>query len=70
MQINIHIEDNYLLEPKAKLHISDLLYLIVNISNIYLPLVNAPILCISTVLKHVISFVAEAEFGATFLNAK
>jgi hypothetical protein len=31
---------------------------------------NCPLLCNTTVLKHVVSFVAEAEFGAVFVNAK
>jgi hypothetical protein len=34
------------------------------------PLSNNPILCHTTVLKHVVSSVAEAEFGALFVNAK
>jgi hypothetical protein len=34
------------------------------------PLSNGPLLCHITVLKHVVSSVAEAEFGALFVNAK
>jgi hypothetical protein len=34
------------------------------------PLANGPILCHSTVLVHVVSSVAEAEFGAVFANNK
>jgi hypothetical protein len=34
------------------------------------PLSNGPILCQTTVLKHVVSSVAEAEFGALFVNSK
>jgi hypothetical protein len=34
------------------------------------PLSNGPLLCHTTVLKHVVSSVAEAEFGALFVNAK
>jgi hypothetical protein len=33
-------------------------------------LFNGPLLCNTTVLKHVFSSVAEAEFGALFVNAK
>jgi hypothetical protein len=31
---------------------------------------NGPLLCHTKVLKHVVSPVAEAEFGALFVNAK
>jgi hypothetical protein len=34
------------------------------------PLCNGPLLCHATVLKHVVSPVADAEFGALFFNAK
>jgi hypothetical protein len=34
------------------------------------PISNGPRLCHKTVLKHVVSSVAEAEFGALFVNAK
>jgi hypothetical protein len=34
------------------------------------PLSNGPLLCHTTVLKHVVSSVAEAEFGVLFVNAK
>jgi hypothetical protein len=34
------------------------------------PLSNDPLLCHTTVLKHVVSSVAQAEFGALFVNAK
>jgi hypothetical protein len=34
------------------------------------PLSNGPLLCHTTVLKHVVLSVAEAEFGALFVNAK
>jgi hypothetical protein len=34
------------------------------------PLSNGPLLCHTPVLKHVVSSVAEAEFGAVFVNAK
>jgi hypothetical protein len=34
------------------------------------PLSNGTLLCHTTVLKHVVSSVAEAEFGALFVNAK
>jgi hypothetical protein len=34
------------------------------------PLSNGPLLCQTTVLKHMVSSVAEAEFGALFFNAK
>jgi hypothetical protein len=31
---------------------------------------NGPLLCHTKILKHVVSSVAEAEFGAIFVNAK
>jgi hypothetical protein len=34
------------------------------------PLSNGPLLCQTKVLKHVVSSVAEAEFGALIFNAK
>jgi hypothetical protein len=34
------------------------------------PLSNGPLLCHTTVFKHVVSSVAEAKFGALFVNAK
>jgi hypothetical protein len=34
------------------------------------PLSNGPLFCHTTVLKHVVSSVAEAEFGALFVNVK
>jgi hypothetical protein len=34
------------------------------------PLSNGPLLCHTTVLEHVVSSVAEAEFGALFVNVK
>jgi hypothetical protein len=34
------------------------------------PLSNGPFLCHTPVLKHVVLSVAEAEFGAIFVNAK
>jgi hypothetical protein len=34
------------------------------------PLSDGPLLCHTAFLKHVVSSVAEAEFGALFVNAK
>jgi hypothetical protein len=34
------------------------------------PLANGPLLCHSTVLKHVVYSMDEAEFGAVFVKAK
>jgi hypothetical protein len=57
-------------KPKAKSRIDGYLYF-GNKKNIpFSSLTNAPLLCHSTVLKHVVSSVAEAEFGAVFVNAK
>jgi hypothetical protein len=70
MQLKIHNDASYLFKPKAKSRIGGLLYLGGNTNAHMKPLSNGPRLCHTTVLKHVVSYVAEAEFGALFVNAK
>jgi hypothetical protein len=70
MQLKIHSDASYLYEPKAKSRIGEYFYLGGASDSRIKPLSNGPLLCHTTVLKHVVSSVAEAEFGALFANAK
>jgi hypothetical protein len=70
MQLKIHSDASYLSHPKAKSRIGGYLYLGNKKNSRMKPLSNGPLLCHTTVLKHVVSSVAEAEFGALFVNAK
>jgi hypothetical protein len=70
MQLDIHSDASYLYEPKAKSRICEYFYLGKKVNSPKQPLYNGPLLCHTTVLKHVVSSVAEAEFGALFVNAK
>jgi hypothetical protein len=70
MQLKIHSDTSYLSEPKAKSRIGGYFYLGNKTDSPKKPLSNGPLLCHTTVLKNVVSSVAEAEFGALFENAK
>jgi hypothetical protein len=70
MQLKIQSDASYLSEPKAKSRIGGYFYLGNNTIPPKKPLSNGPLLCHTAVLKHVISYVAEAKFGALFVNAK
>jgi hypothetical protein len=70
MQLKIHSDASYLSEPKPKSIIGYYFYLGNNTDSRLQPLSNGPLLCHTRVLKHVASSVAEAEFGALFVNAK
>jgi hypothetical protein len=70
MQLKIHSNASYLSEPKAKSRIGGYFFLSNNKHSQCTPLSNGPLLCQSTVLKHVVSSVAEADYGAIFVNAK
>jgi hypothetical protein len=70
MQLKIHSDFSYLSEPKAKSIIGGFFYLGGKPNARMKPLSNGPLLCHTTVLKNVVSSVAEAEFGALFVNAK
>jgi hypothetical protein len=70
MQLEIHSDASYLSEPKAKSRIGGYFYLGGKTDSLIKPLSNGPLLCHTAVLKHVVSSVAEAEFGALFVNAK
>jgi hypothetical protein len=64
MQLNIHSDDSYLSEPKAKSRIGGYFYLGNKTSSPKKPLSNGPLFCHAIVLIHVVSSVPEAEFGA------
>jgi hypothetical protein len=68
MQLKIHSDASYLSEPKAKSRIGGYFYVVNNTNPPKKPLSNGPLLCQTTVLKHVVSSVAEAEFGALFVH--
>jgi hypothetical protein len=70
MELKIYSDASYLSEPKAKSGIGGYFYLGKKTNSRMKPLSNGPLLCHTTVLKHVVSSVAEAEFGALFVNAK
>jgi hypothetical protein len=70
MQLKIHSDASYLSEPKAKSRIGGYFYMGGKTDSRMKPLSNGPLLCHTTVLKHVVSSVAEAEFRALFVNAK
>jgi hypothetical protein len=70
MQLEIHSDASYLYKPKSKSIIGDYFYLGNNTISPKKPLSNGPLLCHTTVLKRMVSSVAEAEFGALFVNAK
>jgi hypothetical protein len=70
MQLKIHSDASYLSEPKAYSRIGGYFYLSNKTDSPKKPLSNGTILCHTTVLKHVVSFVSEAKFGALFVNAK
>jgi hypothetical protein len=70
MQLKTHSDASYLSEPKAKSRIGVYFYLGSKSDSRMKPLSNGPLLCNTTVLKDVVSSVAEAEFGALFFNAK
>jgi hypothetical protein len=70
MQLNIHSDASYLSEPKANSRTGGYFYVVNKTNSPKKPLSNGPLFCHTTVLKHVVSSVAEAEFGALFVNAK
>jgi hypothetical protein len=70
MQLKIHSDASYLSEPKAKSRIGGYFYLGGKSDSRMKPISNGPLLFHTTVLKHVVSSVAEAEFGALFVDAK
>jgi hypothetical protein len=70
MQLKIHSDASYLSEPKAKSRIGGYFYLGKSNASTVPDITNGPLYCHSSVLKHVVSSVAEAEFGAIFINAK
>jgi hypothetical protein len=70
MQLKIHSDTLYLSKPKAKSRTGGYFYLGNKSHSRMRPLSNGPILCHTTVLKHVVSSVAEAKFGLYLLMQK
>jgi hypothetical protein len=69
MILHIHSDASYLSEKEAKSRAGGFFYM-GRSTNTDKKLTNGAILIISTVLKHVMSWAAEAEIGAVFINAK
>jgi hypothetical protein len=70
MQLKIHSDASYLSEPRAKSRVGGYFFL-GNSKHSQCPyLSNGPLLCQYTLIKNVVSSVAEAEYGALFVNAK
>jgi hypothetical protein len=70
MQLKIHSDDSYLSELKDKSRIGGYFSLGNKTRSPKKTLSNGPLLCHTKVLKHAVSSVAEAEFGALFVNSK
>jgi hypothetical protein len=70
MQLKSHSDASYLSEHKAKSRIGGCFYLGNKKKSPKKRPSNDPLLYHTTLLKHVVSSVAEAEFGALFVNAK
>jgi hypothetical protein len=70
MQLKIHTDASYLSEPKAYLRIGGYFYIGKKTDSSNTPLYNGPLLCHTTVIKHVVYSAAEAEFGAVFVDDK
>jgi hypothetical protein len=70
MKHKMHSDASYISDPKAKYRIGGYFYLGGKSDYRMIPISNGPLLCHITVLKHVISSVAEAEFGALFFMRK
>jgi hypothetical protein len=69
MQLKINRDASYLSEPKFKSEIGGYFYLGNKTNSSKKLLSTGQLLCHTTVLKHVVSSVAEAEFGTLFDNA-
>jgi hypothetical protein len=70
MQLKNHSDASYLSDPNAKSRIGVYLYLGNKTDSSTTPLTNGTLLFHTPVLRHVVSSVADAEFGAVFVNAK
>jgi hypothetical protein len=70
MQLKIQGNASYLSEHKTKSRICGYFFLGNSKQSQCTHLSNGPLLCQSTVLKHVLSSFSEAEYGAIFVNAK
>jgi hypothetical protein len=70
IKLKIHSDASYLSEPNAKSRIGGYFFLGNRKHPRCTSLSNGPLLCQSNDLKQVVSSVAEAEYGALFVNAK
>jgi hypothetical protein len=70
IQLKIQSDESYRSEPNVKSRIGGYFYLGNATDSSATPLANDPLLCHTTVLKHVVSSVAEAEVGAIIVNGK
>jgi hypothetical protein len=70
MQLKNDSDASYISETNAKSIIGGYFYLGNNTNLSTKPLSNCPLLCHTTVFKHVVPHVADAEFGAVFVSAK
>jgi hypothetical protein len=70
MQLKMHSDASYLSEPKLKSRIGGYFYLGNTTDSSTTPLTNGRLLFHTTVLKHVLPSVAEAECGAVLVNSK
>jgi hypothetical protein len=68
MVLQVSSDASYLSEPEACSRTGGLFYLGNN--NDMQKQINGPILCLSSIIKHVMSFAAEADVGSIFSNAK
>jgi hypothetical protein len=68
MVLQVSSDASYLLEPEARSRTGGQFYLVNN--NDRQQQINGPILCLSSIIKHVMSSAAEAEVGSIFSNAK
>jgi hypothetical protein len=68
MILHIISDASYLSEAEACSRMGDHSYLGQQYGQ--MQLINDPLLCLSIIMKHVMSSVAEAEVGSIFINAK
>jgi hypothetical protein len=70
IQLKIHSDASYLSQPRAKSRIGGYFFLGNSKYAQFPSLSNGPLICQSTVIRNVVSSVAESEYGALFVNAK
>jgi hypothetical protein len=68
MVLQVSSDASYLSEPEAHIRTGGHFYLVNN--NDRQQQINGPILCLSSIIKHIMSYLAEAEVVSIFSNAK